>query len=151
MIKWPGEKRVGGSAYRRVGVCPPARRRKRSVSLCPLGKKQREDALPTSRSRRPIFNATLRGGGRLAVFPRCSFDPGESRRLLQTQNESPLQSCSLSRFTFLIHHLVWWVTSVRRFNDGPTKAKTDTNDEKEISEPLYSQRTCRSILRESRW
>jgi hypothetical protein len=30
------------------------------------------------RGRQPIFNATLRAGGRLAVFPRCSLDPYDS-------------------------------------------------------------------------
>jgi hypothetical protein len=34
------------------------------------------------RSRRPIFNATLAGRGQLAVFPRCSLDPYESRSWL---------------------------------------------------------------------
>jgi hypothetical protein len=39
-------------------------------------------ATDEQRSRRPIFNATLAGRGQLAVFPRCSLDPYESRSWL---------------------------------------------------------------------
>jgi hypothetical protein len=37
------------------------------------------DVTDEQRGRRPIFSAILRGRGQLAVFPRCSLDPYQSR------------------------------------------------------------------------